>query len=238
MTKVKVEKFLVISFIGLIITFFVGFGGNIVLKAGLPVPVTKTDIDFEKRLQSLEDDLAAGNISRQAYDSLAGIIHKQQESRIKLQDDNHYLDKMPDWINSLGIYEPEGMKFDKAFSDFTSVDNPVEGFNSVSLVYTGSYEMAVKEATKLAESANLSVGGVFIAKGSPVSSTVDKSKLEISYLNYSLGKAEQDFLISVHVLPSGRLTIMVTDSKQLKARLLAYEPLNNRLNSAAKQKKQ
>ena len=238
MTKVKVEKFLVISFIGLIITFFVGLGGNIVLKAGLPVPVTKTDIDFEKRLHSLEEDLASGIISRHEYDSLAGMLEKQKESIITLQDENHNPDKMPDWVHSLGINEPEGLKFDKVFSDYTSIDNPSEGFNSVSLVYTGSFEKAAEEAAKLAESAKLSVGGVFKAKGSPASKIANKDKSEISYLNYSLGNTEQDFLISVQVEPSGRLTIMVTDSKQLKERLLAYEPLNNRRNSAAKQKKQ
>jgi hypothetical protein len=145
---------------------------------------------------------------------------------------------MPDWVHSLGIIEPEGLKFDKIFSDYTSIDNPTEGFNSVLLVYTGSYEKAVEAANNLAVSAKLSIGGVFKAKGSPANTAMHKNNTEISYLNYSLGNTNQDFLISVQVEPSGRLTIMVTDNKQLKERLLAYEPLNNRLNSAAKQKKQ
>jgi hypothetical protein len=61
---------------------------------------------------------------------------------------------------------------------------------------------------------------------------------EISYLNYSLGNTNLDFLISIHVEPSGRLTIMVTNNRQLNERLLVYGPLNNRQNGSAKQKKQ
>jgi hypothetical protein len=238
MTKVKVEKFLVISFIGLIVTFFVGLGGNIILKAGLPVSVKKTEVDFEKRLQLLDDDLAAGNISRHTYDSIAGNLEKQKEQIISFENENHNPDRIPDWVIALGIKEPEGMKFVKVFSDYTSIENPSEGFNSVSLVYTGSYASAVEQAAKIAESAKLTLGGDFKAKGRPTSKAIPEINSAISYLNYSLGDAEQDFLISVQVEPSGRLTIMVTDSKQLKERLLAYEPLNNHRNNAAKQKKQ
>ena len=130
------------------------------------------------------------------------------------------------------------MKFDQDFSNSTSVADPSEGFNSVSLVYTGSYEKAVEEAAKIAAKAKLSVGGVFKAKGSPVKAGVKKTNTSISYVNYSLDKSNQDFLISIQVEPSGLLTLMVTDNKQLNKCLLAYQPLNNRMNSDSKQKKQ
>jgi hypothetical protein len=237
MTKVKVEKILVISFIGLIVTFFVGLGGNIVLKAGLPALASKTEVNFEKRLQSLEDDLVAGNITKHEYDSLSDQLRLQIERDAAVHNDTHNPDRIPDWVGDLGISKPEGMKFDQLFSNYTSVDDPSEGFNSVSLVYTGDYDKALLEAVKIATNAKLSVGGVFKAKGSPFNRDVHKSNSGISYMNYSLGNADRDFLISLEVEPSGRLTIMVTDNKQLKERLLAYEPLNNRQNSAAKRKK-
>jgi hypothetical protein len=238
MTKIKVEKILVISFIGLIVIFLVGIGGNLVLKAGSPASATKTEVNFEKRLQSLEDDLLSGNIKKNEFDSLSNLLRIQIKRNEALKDESHSPEKIPDWVITLGISEPDGMKFDKDFSNYTSVDDPNEGFNSVSLVYNGSYDKAVEEAAKIAGKAKLSVGGIFKAKGSPLNSIVPINNSPVSYVNYSLEKANQDFLISVQVEPSGLLTIIVTDNKQLNKCLLAYEPLNNRQNINSKQKKQ
>ena len=238
MTKIKFEKFLVISFIGLIVTFFVGLGGNIILKAGLPASVSKTEVNFEKRLQVLEENLVSGAISKSEFDSLSDILREQKYRTEAFLEENHTPHKIPDWVTKLGISEPQNMKFDQVFSDFTSVDDPSEGFNSVSLVYTGSYETAIKEAASIAEKVNLFHSNNFKAKGSPVRNYAKDANPVVRYMNYSLGKADNEFLISVDVEPSGRLTIMVTDNKQLNERLLVYEPLNNRQNSVAKLKKQ
>ena len=238
MIKTKVEKIILISFIGLIVTLIAGLGGNIVLKAGSPATVAKTEVNFEKRLRDLEDDLVTGNINRHEYDSLAETLRIQIKRNEAVNDESHSPDKIPDWVNKLGISEPLGMKFDPVFSDYTSVNDPSEGFNSVSLVYTGTYEKAIEEASRIAANAKLTVGGVLKAIGSPVINSHSNTNSGISYLNYSLGKNNQDFLISIRVEPSGRLTIMATDNKQLNKCLLAYEPMNSRQKSASKQKKQ
>ena len=238
MTNTKVEKILIISFIGLIVIFLVGLGGNLVLKAGLPESVSKTEVNFEKRLQLLEDNLVAGHITKHEFDSLSDILRIQIKRNEALNDENRNPDKIPDWVTKLGIIEPEGMKFDQDFSNSTSVNDPSEGFNSVSLVYTGSYAKAVEEAAKIAAKAKLPVGGVIKAKGSPVRPRVTKNNPVISYMNYSLENTDANFLISVQVEPSGILTIMVTDNKQLNNCLATYEPLNNHEKSDSKGKKQ
>jgi hypothetical protein len=238
MTKIKVEKIIVISFIGLIVAFLIGLGGNIILKAGSPASVPNTEVNFEKRLHSLEDDLLTGDITKHEFDSLSDILRIQIKRSVALMDESQSSDRIPDWVIKLGINEPGGMKFDPDFSNSTSITDPSEGFNSVSLVYNGTYEKAIEEATKIAANAKLSIGRVFKAKGSPDKHVLKNTNSAISYVNYSLEKADQDFLISVEVEPSGLLTIMVTDNKQLNKCLLAYEPLNNRQNSALKRKKQ
>lgn len=237
MAKVKVEKYLVISFIGLIITFFAGLGGSIVLKAGLPSSVSKTQVNFDERLHALETDFVSGNIGKPEYDSLAEVLRSQIRRNAALQDESHMPEKMPVWVSKLGITEPQGMKYDPVFSNYTSVDDPSEGFNSVSLVYIGTYEKAIEEAARIAANAKLYTATSFRAKGSPVKPDVLKTNSPVSYLNYSLGDTDKDFLMSVQVEPSGRLTIMVTDNKQLNERLLVYEPLNNHQNYTAKGKK-
>jgi len=237
MTKIKVGKYIFIFFIGLIAAYFVGIGGNGDLKAGLPATVEKTEVNFEKHHKELEDSLAAGLISRHEFDSLSDILRAQKARLEAVNQESHIPDKMPEWVSKLGIIEPVGMKYEPMFSDYTSVENPSEGFNSVSLVYTGTYETAIAEAYKIAVNKNLSIGGDFESKGNPAKKKPGTANSGISYLNYSLGKTDKDFLISVQVEHSGQLTIMVTDNKQLNERLLSYEPLNNRQNSAAKRKK-
>ena len=238
MTKLKIEKIIIISFIGLIVAFLIGLTGNVVLKAGLPFSTKRIEMDFEKRLKSLENDLAEGAISRHEFDSVSEKLHLQIERNEASVEENHKLGEMPNWVSQLGIIQPDRMKFDPTFSDYTSVDSPSEGFNSVYLVYTGSYDVAVAEAKKIAESASLTPAELLKMVGRPITAKALKGNPEISYLNYSLGDTEKDYLISVQVMPSGRLTIMVTDHKQLNERLLAYEPLNNRKNSTSKRKKQ
>jgi hypothetical protein len=238
MTKKKIEKIIVISFIGLIVLFLVGVGGNIILKAGSPEAAAKPDENFENRLQTYEDKLLAGKITLQEYDSLSGILRSQVKQSEALKEEPQTLDHMPEWVVKLGIGEPEGMNLDKDFSTFTSVDDPTEGFNSVSFVYTGTYEQALAEAAKIAQLKKLSANGNFIAVGSPLKQKSVKSAKVVSYTNYSLGNSSQDFLISLQVEPSGKLIIGVTDNKQLNKCLLAYEPLNNRQNSVPKRKKQ
>jgi len=234
MTNKKVEKNIIIYFIGLIVALFAILGGDMVLKAELPAN-TKTQIDFGMQLQSLENDLETGKISLHHFDSLSTQLRLQKERNEQFTDEIRTLDKMPEWVKELGITVPEGMKFDQVFSDYTSVDDPTEGFNSVSLVYTGTYETAIAEAERIAASAHLEVGGVHFVKNK--SQNVTRNSM-VNYLNYSLENANQDYLISVQVVSSGRLTIMVTDNKQLNERLLVYEPLNNRQNNTAKRKKQ
>jgi len=238
MIKVKVEKILVICFIGFIIPFFVVLGGNPPLKASLPASGSETEADFENRLLAIEDKLASGSITKHEYDSISNLLQLQISRHEAMNDEHSNPEKMPEWVTQIGIIEPKGMKFEKLFSIYTSVTNPSERFNSVSLVYTGDYEKAIKEAGRIAASTNLSLKGNFKAKGSPVQKAETGSKRLVSYANYSLGNTDKDFLISVQVEPSGMLILSVTDNKQLNECLLAYEPLNNRQKSAAKQKKQ
>ena len=238
MTKRKIEKIIVISFIVLIGIFLVGLNGNIVLKAGSPDTDPKPEVNSEERLRPMEADLQAGKITKHEYDSLADLLRVQIRGNEAVEDNTHTLKKMPAWVEKLGIPEPQKLAFDSDFSSFTSVDNPSEGFNSVSLVYTGTYTNAIEEAARIAASVNLTAGGNFVAKGSPVKPQNQSHRKGVRYLNYSLDKTKQDFLISVEVEASGRLTLVVTDNKQLNQCLLAYAPLNNRENKELKRKKQ
>jgi hypothetical protein len=198
----------------------------------------KTGINFEKRLQTLETELSENKISKTEYDSLAGIIYLQKQKSEVTEEESHSLEKIPEWVNKLGITTPENLKFDPVFSSATYADDPTEGFNSVTLVYTGTFENAAEDAAKIAANANLTIGGNFKSKGSPLREKSETTHSEISYLNYSLGNTDKDYLISVQVEPSGKLIIMATDNRQMNERLLSYEPLNNRQKNALKQKKQ
>jgi len=237
MTRLRDRKLLIISLIGTILTVFAGLSGDIVLKAESPAHSTKSDFNFNESLHTLDADLQAGKLTKITYDSLYLQLHAQMKRRETLQADNHIPDKMPQWVRDLGMPVPENMVYEPVFSEFTTQEYPSEGFNSVNLVYTGNYEEAVKQAAKIAEACHLSKAGNFIAKGSPMVTETQEGSRPVSYLNYSLTHCDQDFLISVQVKPTGRMSISVTDNKQLTACLIASKPSNYRLNHQAKKKK-
>ena len=238
MIKLKIEKIFFISFIGSIIVFSALTGGNFVLKASQPVNISNDSFYIEKRLKLLDDQLSSGMITKYYYDSLADYLRMQIKQNSTMKNNLFYVPKMPDWVANLGITAPEGMKYDPMASVFTSVENPTEGFNSVSMIFTGNYDTAVKEAAQLASKAKVKIIRSSAAIGCPANKKGKTIKPVVKYLNYDLMNIDQDFLMSIEVEPSGHLTLMVTDNKQLNQRLLAYEPMKNRNNRSSNRKKQ
>jgi hypothetical protein len=238
MTSKKIAKNILIYFIVLIASVTVVLGGSIILRAGQPTAGTRAETDFDKRLKEAEAGLASNQITRAQYDSIYSVLQRQLKQVQALENEEGLSARIPAWASELGISEPQGMKFDPVFSSETSVSIPAEGFNSVTLIYSGSYSTAVAEAERLAASAGLQQAGDFTAKGSPTRPDHVPQSRELSFVNYKLDRTTPDYLISLQVEPSGRMIIMITDSRQLDEVLLAYEPLNSRHKNDSKRKKQ
>lgn len=237
MIKQKIEKVIIISFIGLLICIIMGFGSEN-LKPNLAVNASNQNSGVAELLSKFDEGYNAGYISKHAYDSLteAAIESDQQQNIIDIFD-NATKETLPLWVTRLGIIEPERMKKDPILSNSTSSENPSEGFNSVSLVYNGPYEIAVEEAAHIAANAKLYEARSYKAIGSHLRKPAEQPNPVVTYLNYDLESKDQNYLISIQVDPNGKMSIVVTDNKQLNDRLLSYAPLNNRNKSSIKGKK-
>ena len=62
---------------------------------------------------------------------------------------------LPRWAKNLGLSEPKGMELDQPNSYETSTNNPNETFDSIDLVYRGDFEIARREAERIAEEADM-----------------------------------------------------------------------------------
>ncbi len=130
---------------------------------------------------------------------------------------------LPTWAQDLKLTEPAGMRLDPDYSQLTSINNPDEGFNSVMLVYLGDYEIAMKEASRIARIAGIPLGKDY-QQAVELSKTYNTTPIKgVAYMNFDPFIEDKDFNISITVDESGMLTISAVDVNQMKRQL---EPRN------------
>lgn len=130
---------------------------------------------------------------------------------------------LPQWAQQLNLTEPAGMKLDPDYSQMTRVENPEEGFNSVMLVYLGDYNLAMKEAARIAKIAGIPLGKDYL-QAVELSKQYDTEPIKgVAYMNFDPFIEDKDFNISITVDESGMLTISAVDVTQMKRQ---FEPKN------------
>lgn len=154
--------------------------------------------------QKLAEQLTAGEITESEFESK--MRENIKESKIATGD--KMPTGLPGWAKKIGLTEPKGMEVDEVYSSETSVDNPHEGFNSINLIYNGDYDVAMGEAKKIAEKANI-----------PTDKMWEKAmKLhgDIKGIAYTKQTSDDnDYTISIVVDKKGELKISATNDKQM-----------------------
>ena len=148
----------------------------------------------------------------------------------KVATDGHITGtSLPDWAKRLGLSEPKNMKLVPDMSHLTSAVMPGEGFNSVTLVYSGNYDTAMNQATRIAKAAKLPPSKEYKAfrKQAIHAGHVNMVK-GIAYMNYDLSTRDTNFLIYVQVDEKGMLTVSATDMKQMNLQLSKNAGIVNR----------
>lgn len=143
-----------------------------------------------------------------------------------ITDDHTPATRLPAWAKVLGLSEPKNMYLVKHSSHLTSAVDPREGFNSVTLVYTGAYENAMNQASHIAKAARLPKSKEYKALKRQARQAGHNYKAKgIAYMNYDLSTRDIKFLIYVRVDEKGKLTLSATDMKQMNYQLkrLAFE---------------
>lgn len=205
---------------------------------------TKKSKDFQQNLNSFNSTMTKLDSTFDLMDSMQMEVDKVEEARAlgkitdseavdKLNQINntlgrkiaktsnfHPINGLPAWAKQLGLSEPVGMELDKDYSQTTSENNDNEGFNSVTLVYHGNYDVAMKQSEIIAKKARIPISKDY--EDAMILS--EKYNIETikgaSYLNFELGSNDNPrYNISITVKDDGTLTINATDTQALMIQL-------------------
>lgn len=211
-----------------------------VLFVSCDEPETRKSKDFQQNLRSFTSTMTKLDSTFDLLDSMQLEVDKVEEERAlgKISDDEaieklnqinntlgrkiaktsnfHPVNGLPAWAKQLGLSEPIGMVLDQDYSQTTSENNDNEGFNSVTLVYNGNYDVAMKQAGIIAKKANIPLSKDY--EDAMILS--EKYNIEsikgVSYLNFELGSDYNPrYNISITVKDDGILNINATDTHAL-----------------------
>lgn len=132
---------------------------------------------------------------------------------------------LPDWAKALGLSEPIWLTLQTQQSKQTSVDT--EWYDSINLVYEGSYETALAQAKIIADKAKISISPEFkmAQEAEKTNSEEDIKKVTwwseniakgIVYSNAGLLENNMEYLITIAVAENGILTIEAKNFSQIK----------------------
>lgn len=180
--------------------------------------------EMTKEIMELQKKLDNGEITQENFEKLSkelGEKYGQEFEEISSDVKSIKSDKiksLPQWAKDLGLIEPEGMKFDKSASKVTSADEAIEKVNSLVFCYDGEYKHAKIEAEKIAKRANVPISKeIELARELAEKLGTDQGLIMgITYTNYvPFMGGVSEYLISIIVEESGRLTITASNLKQV-----------------------
>lgn len=102
----------------------------------------------EQALQQLEamTEIQEGLMSGEISNEQADAMFDEMQSEVA-EEAGRDIKSFPGWAKTIGFEEPKGLQFVRGEETTESRD----GYNSVTLKYTGDYDVAMAEAEKLAE---------------------------------------------------------------------------------------
>jgi len=226
------------SLLGITFTFF---------SCGSPHsnPKKKFDVRLNKFNRSLQKadktmDMMDDRVSRKAKVQEAyrqGKITKAEAQRRLAAIDDQYNRKaaansglvhktgLPGWAKALGLTEPKNMILDKALSQVTNEDKREGGFNSLTLVYKGSYKQAMEQAEKVAAAAGIPLTPEYKTAMEMKRKYGDDILKGAVYMNFELGaKNNPKYNIAITVDDKGVLTISATDAVKMDREMKALNP--------------
>jgi hypothetical protein len=179
---------------------------------------------METEVNKVESKRALGEISDAEADRQLLEIKETYGRTIARRSNLNPATSLPQWAQQLRLTEPTGMKLDPDYSQMTTVSNPDEGFNSVLLVYIGDYDLAMKEAARIARIANIPLGKDYL-QAVELSKTYNTNPIKgVAYMNFDPFIEDKDFNISITVDETGMLTISAVDVMQMKKQFEGNKP--------------
>ncbi len=161
------------------------------------VKVMENRLDGMEKIEELDAKVMRGEISMDEAEKMTNEIEQEMAT-----DEGREIDGFPKWAKKLGFEEPDGMKFTYGEES----DESKNGFNAVTIKFTGDYETAMKEAAKIAKKSNVPVSKEYqmamdTMKEMAASMPPEMLKVMeanapkgIIYANFSFMSGEEEFL--------------------------------------------
>jgi len=205
--------------------------GILAKTAELPQQYQRGEINLDQlntmalELQDKYDELTQNTIenANEEWGKMQGNLDEQFESIQKTIDAAKEKCDLPDRAEKLWLSKPQWLALDKEACEQTFVDT--EWFDSVTLVYSGTYEAAMQQAKIIAEKAKVPVSTEFKMAQDALSglsaeeiwAITSGSMLKwIIYTNFGLLATDIDYLITISVDENGKLIIEATNYEQMK----------------------
>lgn len=173
---------------------------------------------LNKKMEELEKKVVSGEITREDANKIAEKLNETYSREIARRANINPASELPDWAKDLGLTEPKGLVLDQDFSKETSVNDPSEAYNSIKLVYTGNYDIAIEQARIIANKANIPLSKQY-KKAFEFKEKYGKEIEGISgiaFMNYEFGDTNIKYKISISVNQNGDLTINAVNMDQMK----------------------
>lgn len=173
---------------------------------------------INEQINEIERKVDSGFLSREQGNRLIEEINDTYRRELARLSNINPARTLPQWAIDLGLTTPEGLILDPDYSSSTSINDPEYSYNSVKLVYRGSYEKSLKEAGKIAGKAGIPMSREYAEayeKAEKYPSILDEIR-GIAYMNYDFENRDGEYKISITVDENGILTIYAIDEKQRK----------------------
>lgn len=203
MNKQKFERYFILFALGCLFYISVGITKYDTLRAADPNKISKNNL-LEKEIRKIENDFSKGIIDAKTYDSLITSCYSSMYN-------SEEVSKFPKWLEKINFSTPENLELVNYLTKFTSVKNKSEGFNSAEIVFKGDYSKSKEYLNNLVEKYNLALSPYLAKKDILKDST-------FTFSNYKLKGFEGKYLISAQLIPTGKLTVMITDFEHLTLR--------------------
>ncbi|MCD4772348.1 MAG: hypothetical protein K8R41_03065 [Bacteroidales bacterium] len=171
---------------------------------------------LNKKMEDIENKVISGEMTREDANKIAEKLNETYSREIAKRANINPASELPLWAKNLGLCEPNGLILDKDFSKETSVNDPFQAYNSIKLVYTGDYDIAIEQAKIIASKANIPLSKQY-QQAFKFKEKYGKEIEGISgivFMNYEFGDKNIEYKISISVNQKGELTINAVNMDQ------------------------
>ncbi len=173
----------------------------------------------------VEADYRAGKITEAEARKRLAAINNQFNRKIAGTTAPVSVNGLPDWAKGLGLTEPKNMVLDKTLSQVTFEDRDGAGFNSLTLVYKGTYRQALAQARRIAALAKVPLTPEYRTAMEMKQKYGEEILKGVVYMNFEPGgKSPSGYNIAITVDASGVLTISAADAAKMEMEMKTLKP--------------